>query len=179
MMPGTIERVMKSLNLLGLISPRRIIWKETQVANPREVKAVNEKAERVLEIMESHETELCQNRYTLRSGQGEFHCLLGWMGIEAGIQPPAGVLNTEVIGRPGTLGFAAALQSEYGVSLAELKAIQATNDDSATQSDRRVRVRSILLSSDYASKECRDALDEEWRFAVSTGCAGTRSASRV
>lgn len=87
---------------------------------------------RMIALLERHKHELCSSFYTRDDLTPTNHCLLGWMGKDAGIALPPYRFNTHVIGMKGTGRFATELLQNYDLTMEQLKQLQLANDDART-----------------------------------------------
>ncbi len=85
---------------------------------------------RIQSIAEKHANETCTHAYELQGDTGMRRCLLGWMATDSGVRLPNETYNTHVLGMKGTGRFVREMQSEYGLSLDQLKQLQSANDES-------------------------------------------------
>lgn len=85
---------------------------------------------RIRSIAEKHANETCAHAYELNGESGVRRCLLGWMAVDSGVRLPDETSNTHVLGMMGTGRFIREMQSEYGLSLDQLKQLQGANDES-------------------------------------------------
>lgn len=95
---------------------------------------------RIAGILERHVNELCRSLYT----EGDRHCLLGWMAVEAGVKLPPMRYNAHVVGMPGTGRFVEQLRAAYGLTLEQLKQLQFANDDAADAVELLEAIRELL-----------------------------------
>lgn len=86
--------------------------------------------DRIQTIAEEHANQTCAHAYELRGEAGVRRCLLGWMAADSGVRLPDERYNTHVLGMKGTGQFIREMQSEYGLSLDQLRQLQRANDES-------------------------------------------------
>ena len=85
---------------------------------------------RIKSIAQTHGNEMCPYVYELNGETGVRRCLLSWMAIDSGVRLPDERYNTHALGMKGTARFIKEMQSEYGLSLDQLKELQRANDES-------------------------------------------------
>ncbi len=103
---------------------------------------------RVIKVLNAHADALCQYAYVELKRVKPRRCLLGWLAWQASIPLPPSRLRTHAIGMRGTRRFANAIQREYGLTLRQLKGLQAANDDSPNSSALYELVAEVLTSPD-------------------------------
>ena len=86
--------------------------------------------DRIQNVAEKHANEICTHAYELHGDVGVRRCLLGWMAADSGVRLPNEIYNTHVLGMEGTGRFIREMQSEYGMSLDQLRQLQRANDES-------------------------------------------------
>lgn len=85
---------------------------------------------RIESVAKKHANETCAHAYELSGEAGVRRCLLGWMAIDSGVRLPDRRYDTHALGMKGTARFIKEMQSEYGLSLDQLKQLQRANDES-------------------------------------------------
>ena len=99
---------------------------------------------RIQGIAEKHANETYTHSYDLQGEAGVRRCLLGWMATDSGVRLPDETYNTYALGMKGTGRFIREMQSEYGLSLYQLKQLQRANDESKGPAHLMALVSSLL-----------------------------------